>query len=107
MAWERYENGESIGEPGSEGGTILRDEERPAEARITLEESFSITCGVYGWLVHTSFYQTREEADAAFAAMKLALDRIVDAIPAADPPPREDYADRVVELCHELVESFP
>ena len=59
MEWITYEDGKTIGSTGSEGGVILRDEECPDGARITLEEEthmgvpFAITCGVYGWLVHT------------------------------------------------------
>ena len=43
---------------GSEGGTIIADEEYKESCRITLErcERYdAITCGVYGCMMHTSF----------------------------------------------------
>lgn len=57
--WIPFENGTTVGTTGSEGGTILRDELHPDGARITLERTasqFAITCGVYGWMVHTRFF---------------------------------------------------
>lgn len=47
---------------GSEGGTIIADEEYKESCRITLErcERYdAITCGVYGSMMHT----TAEEED--------------------------------------------
>ena len=44
---------------GSEGGTIIADEEYKESCRITLErcERYdAITCGVYGSMMHTIFY---------------------------------------------------
>ena len=43
---------------GSEGGTIIADEEYKESCRITLErcERYdAITCGVYGSMMHTTF----------------------------------------------------
>jgi hypothetical protein len=36
-AWTAFEDGGSIGETGGEGGVVLRDDEHPWGARITLE----------------------------------------------------------------------
>ena len=49
----------STEEWASEGGVILRELEHPDGARIALERGgavspFAITCGIYGWMVHTS-----------------------------------------------------
>jgi len=46
----QFEDGATLGQKGSESGVILRDEEHPQEARITLERDtrtapFAITCG--------------------------------------------------------------
>ena len=46
------------GDIGSEGGTILADEEYKNSCRITLEKCekyYAITCGIYGSMVHTAF----------------------------------------------------
>ena len=40
---------------GSEGGTIIADEEYKKSCRITLKRYDAITCGVYGCMVHTTF----------------------------------------------------
>ena len=81
--WQPFESGASIGTPGSEGGRIVTDEEYAGAARITLEGGtrigapFAITCGVYGWFVHTCYLPGEPEAQCALAAMKSALERIV------------------------------
>ena len=69
--WEPFDNGGTIGQEGSENGTIISDEEHLRGARITLERTtptapFAITCGVYGWMVHTRFVSTEAEAIAQF-----------------------------------------
>jgi predicted transposase len=58
--WRPFEDGETGSSEGSKGGTFLRDEEYDAGARITLERcaygiSFALTCGIYGWFIHTRF----------------------------------------------------
>jgi hypothetical protein len=58
FSWHSFENGGTLGQAGSEEGTILRDEEHPLGARISLERDcrvapFAITCGIYGWMLHT------------------------------------------------------
>jgi len=59
-SWHQFEDGATLGQKGSESGVILRDEEHPQEARITLERDtrtapFAITCGIYGCMLHTRF----------------------------------------------------
>src|SRR3954469_23184483 len=72
MAWRAYEGGASIGGKGSEDGEILRGEEHARGERITLERTLSrpyshaITCGVYGWMVHTCFADSDAAAQARF-----------------------------------------
>ena len=67
---------------GSEGGIIWKDEEHADGARITLERNalmgapFAITCGIYGWLVHTRFFADEPAALAQYEAMKPALETI-------------------------------
>lgn len=86
MEWITYEDGKTIGSTGSEGGVILRDEECPDGARITLEEEthmgvpFAITCGVYGWLVHTRFIADKPTAEDAYDKMKLGLEDVITSL---------------------------
>lgn len=80
--WEPYQNGTTLNTTGSEGGCILRDDEHPAGARITLEQGgftpFGITCGIYGSFVHTAFAGTEDEATAKYQAMKVRLEWLLD-----------------------------
>ncbi len=67
-----------LGQTGSEEGTIMRDEEYSLGARISLERGsrvapFAITCGIYGWMMHTRFFSSQYEAETQYAAMKSAL----------------------------------
>jgi hypothetical protein len=87
--WYAYDGGNTIGRNGSEEGVILRDEEHPDGARITLERDaraipFAITCGIYGWMVHTHYCGTLAEAERDYAAMKAELAGILARIPAMD-----------------------
>ena len=76
--WYPFEDGQTLGERGSDGGVILRDEEHSAGCRITLERDsalgpFSITCGIYGLMVHTASAGSAPEADDRYEAMRAQL----------------------------------
>jgi hypothetical protein len=112
VGWYPYELGSTIGGTGSENGRILRDEEYSAGARITLERGgytpLAVTCGIYGWMVHTRFFATEEEANEAFEAMKAGLARIVDLIPARDDPQANEWWSSVAaEAMHAFINEFP
>ena len=77
MMWEQLD---TIGTEGSEGGTIIADEEYRQSCRITLEKCErwdAITCGVYGAMVHTAFADAASSA-AVYAAMKQELQDFID-----------------------------
>jgi hypothetical protein len=76
--WYPFDNGTTLGQKGSEEGIILRDEEHPLEARITLERDarsapFAITCGIYRCMMHTRFFSLQSEATSEYEDMKIAL----------------------------------
>ena len=80
--WEPHDSGKTIGQTGSEDGVIIADEEHSDGARITLEVDghfapYSITCGIYGTMVHTAFAADRTEATVMFDAMKAELERVL------------------------------
>ena len=82
--WASFDDGATLGQAGSEGGVVLRDEEHPLGARITLEQGgtiapFSITCGVYGLLMHTRFFEAQAEGEREYDAMKLGLVKVAEA----------------------------
>lgn len=99
--WLPYNDGESIGQPGSDGGTIIRDEEHALGARITLESGspcHSITCGIYGSMVHTRFFDSEAQATTDFEAMKPRLVEILNALPfASDPHPDFGPSQEAIE----------
>ena len=86
MVWSSFTAEDWLDGLGTEGGRILVDEEYRHAARITLEQGcqtapFAITCGIYGWMLHTRFLSETSDARHEFARMKGALARIVDLIP--------------------------
>jgi hypothetical protein len=87
--WRARENGETLGERGSENGLITLDEEHDAGARITIERDgnsapWSITCGIFGWMVHTRFFATEAEAQSECEKMKAEIAAILEALSSSD-----------------------
>lgn len=109
--WLPFDEGSSIGETGSDGGVIQRDDEYRGEARITLERDgvtpFSITCGVYGWMVHTRFFSSRDEAEREYAAMQPGLAALADSIPLTGDPDVDEKQDALIDALNRFVDRFP
>ncbi len=108
--WYQFDSGKTIGSQGSESGKILKDDEHESGARITLESDaaiapYAITCGVYGWMFHTRFFEKEEEAIHDFQRMKNELSRILDLIPSD--PELETKIDSVRTAIDNFVEEFP
>jgi hypothetical protein len=81
--WLSSENGATLGQTGSEEGTIVRDEEHSLGARITLERDacvapFAVTCGIYGWMIHTRFFGNEAEAEAQYDLMKTGMSALLE-----------------------------
>lgn len=108
--WHPFENGATIGRAGSEQGTIALDEEHGLGARISLEgdarvASFAITCGIYGWMLHTRFLGTEDEARTQYSLMKNA---IAELLKAAEKNAEIDGGRQVLmEGCSKFIENFP
>lgn len=103
MQWASFKNGETLGQIGSESGVIIRDSEHSLGARITLERGgsvapYSITCGIYGCMVHTRFFSAEPEASQEFDLMAVALDSILRSFP--------DDND-LIDSVGQFVERFP
>lgn len=82
--WHPFDDGATLGLPGSEEGFIVRDEEHSLGARITLERAagiapFAITCGIYGWMMHTRFFAAEMEAEVQYDLMKSSLSELLEA----------------------------
>jgi hypothetical protein len=108
--WYPFENGATLGQPGSEQGAILRDEEHALGARITLERDggiapYAITCGIYGHMMHTRFFGSEDEAKPQYEAMKGALAGLLEA---ADATAEIDGGRQVLlDGIRKFVETFP
>lgn len=80
--WVPVDGGATIGQVGSEGGTILMDDEIEGACRITLEKGgwapYSITCGIYGMMVHTVFAGDEEEGRKKYEGMKTDMKMFID-----------------------------
>ena len=90
----------------------MRDEEHDMGARITLERNattapYAITCGVYGWMVHTRFFRVEAEALAQFEEMKNSLTGILGTIPQANDAQVEAKMRRVSEALSLFVQQYP
>lgn len=78
---------QNLGLPGSEGGVIVRDDELPSTARVTIERKtrpesgldyYCVTIGVYGALVHTAFFSNRDDATEGADIAKLLVQTLRD-----------------------------
>ncbi len=81
--WIAYDNGNTIGSVGAEGGVILRDEEHELGARLTLKRGgsyISVSCSIRGWMDHTRFFATEAEAQREYLLMKPPLANMVENI---------------------------
>jgi hypothetical protein len=110
FSWHPFENGGTVGQTGSEEGTMVRDEEHSLGARISLERDcgvapFAITCGIYGWMLHTRFLGSEDEAETQYEAMKSALAALLEA---ADETAEIDGGRKVLmEGVSRFVEQYP
>jgi hypothetical protein len=112
MTWRPMDNGTTLGGPGSENGAILLDDQHELGARITLERDtdtapFAITCGVYGWMVHTRYFGDAQTAAAEFQQMKEGLGAILRMIPLENDPEAENRMDAVSAAIGEFIARFP
>jgi hypothetical protein len=110
--WHPFDGGGTIGTAGSENGTIVSDDEHDLGGRITLEiktrsAPFAITCGIYGWMVHTRYFGTENDASRAFDDMKVELDAIIRSIPMNDDPEGDRKMGDVCDRISDFVDRFP
>jgi hypothetical protein len=110
--WSAFDDGLSIGKVGSERGIIVRDEEHILGARITIEcdgitAPFSITCGIYGWMVHTRFFAAENEANDAVTHMKAALEAILNKMIPCDDDLVDTKMQEVCQAIGDFVEQYP
>ena len=89
---------------------MVRDEEHSLGARISLEHEcrvapFAITCGIYGWMLHTRYFWSEDKAETQYEAMRDALAALLEA---ADETADVDGGRQVMmEGVSKFVEMFP
>lgn len=111
LTWSPLDDGTTIGQTGSESGVILRDDEHPLGARITLERGggtapYAITCRIYGWMMHTHFAASEAQAQRDYGLMREALSSILAGMPDSDSSENEDGRARTVSAIERFVDDF-
>ena len=112
MKWIVVDNGRTIGQRGTEDGIILRDDEHPVGARITLERDgriapFAITCGIYGWLLHTRFFGSQQDAERDYLLMRAALESILHLALAGADENADGSMTQMADAIAAFVERYP
>ena len=111
--WSRYVDEKGAPEiTGSEGGTIVLDEEYGSGARITLEKDgaiapYAITCGIYGCMCHTRFFSGLDEARQAYETMKPELEAILESWPPESDLDVDAKKERFFQAISAFVDRFP
>ena len=106
--WTKYNNGNSIGKKGSEGGKILNDHENINGARITIEANagnipFAITLGIYGLMFHTEFFSEIEIATEYFKRKKIEIDRILKMLEIPEDNQDTEWENKKDEFLEKLI----
>lgn len=113
--WYPYEGGTTVGEPGPEGGTLLRDEEygnpeeeEDAHARLTLERNapdrYTVTATLYGWMYLVRPVPTEPDAARDYETLRAELERLAELFPYEEDGPAlveqktNDLTEAVAEL---------
>ncbi|GAA6767038.1 hypothetical protein AAFH68_29860 [Flavobacterium sp. CGRL1] len=106
--WVKYDNGNSIGKKGSEGGKIINDEENINVARITIETNagnipFAITFGIYGLMFHTEFFSDKETAVEYFERKKNEIDIILEMFETPEDNQDTEWENKKDEYLEKLI----
>ena len=83
IKWQPYNRGRSIGVKGSEGSVIMRDEEHPLGARMTIKQGkgfVSVSCNIAGKIDHTRFFKEMRAAEREYANMQKEMEKVLNAI---------------------------
>ncbi|NDJ60255.1 MAG: hypothetical protein GYB67_03970 [Chloroflexi bacterium] len=109
--WTPYEDGNTLGMTGTEGGVILNDEQHEAGARITLESGclrapFAITTTIYNWTYHTRFFADEASARHAYNAMQPAVVDVLALLPTETRTGSDEIDDATYDAITNAIETF-
>ena len=84
----------------------------PLGARITLERDghiapFAITCGISGWLLHTRFFGSQQDAEQDYLLMRAALDVILHRALAGEDENTDESMAQMADAIAAFVEQYP
>jgi hypothetical protein len=110
--WIEFDGGSTVGQRGSEHGTTIQDEEHPNGARITLERDariapFAITCGIYGWMVHTRFFRDHADALREYEQMKASITTILSRISGVSDDDDRHQMSQISDAIEGFVKMYP
>ncbi|MDG4714556.1 hypothetical protein [Winogradskyella marincola] len=96
MSWFPFDNGKTIDSKGSEGGTILFDEEHLNGARVSLEENcynapYAITIGIYGVMFHTDFQDNLKASKLKYELLKHKIELVLNHLAIDEEKRKEDW----------------
>lgn len=108
--WYPFEQGNTRGIRGIEGGIVVEDEQHDDGARITLESGclrapFAITVTIYGWAGHTRFFADEPTVRQSYEAMKTALLDVLRLLPKEEDDPID--ADQIDAAIASFLTRFP
>lgn len=108
MSWIPFDNGKTIGSKGSEGGTILLEEEHSHGARICLEENcfsapYAITLGVYGVMFHTDFHSDLKLSKSKYDLLKIKIELLINHISIDEEKRNEDWKKTFNDMLDNLI----
>lgn len=89
-------------------GKILKDEEHPMGARVTLEDKghvapFAITLGIYGRMFHTEFFSTADQSLKCFDLYKEKIEQVFDHVGIGERDRDNGWTIRYNQLMDELL----
>lgn len=110
--WLAYEEGNTIGLKGVQGGTIIRDELYNGGARMTLERDclrvpYAITTSVYGLGDHTRFIADEPTAIHEYEKMRAEVAQLADLMPGDDEADDADTLDAAQLAFDAFSERYP
>lgn len=84
--WQPYNRGRSIGVKSTKGCKVVRDEEHPLGARMTIKQGqdyVSVSCNNAGKIDHTRFFNKMNVAEREYKVMQKELAKVIRAISSA------------------------
>lgn len=108
--WRHFDDCKSVGQKGSENGTVIYDIEHIGGARVTLEQKtdiapFATTLGVYGLMFHTRFDSNVDDAKNFITQTIKKIDELLDMYDIPEEKQDATWKEKFNSLTQELAEQ--